>query len=253
MVRSGFSRNEAASDAPGTPVGRTLLHVAESGGRGRGGDAQGDQGTGPIGQAVVGGPQRVGEPLHRADHVVGRHDRQLGIGVDIGHQRGGQAHRVGGVPGDRFQDQAVGAQLGQRRPDHVAVPGGRAHPDLLGGQHRLQPGEGLGQQAVRAPVRVGDDVQELLGPGGPGQRPQPRPGTAGHDHCVPHGVPLVRGRVVGCAPSGSAQRLVEVLLGLRPGADPAAHVGDAAGGRPGPHGGPSAMAACRRRGYCPDR
>ncbi len=169
--------------------GRALLHVAETGGRRGRRDAQGDQRPGPDGEAVVGGAQRVGEPLDGPDDVVGGHHGELGVRVGVGDQRGGQADRVGGVAGDRLQDQPVGAELGQRRADGVAVAGRGAHPDLLGGEDRLQPGERLGEQAVRAPALLGHDVQELLGPGGPGQRPQPRAGPAGHDHCVPHEAP----------------------------------------------------------------
>jgi hypothetical protein len=108
--------------------------------------------------------------------VVGTHHRQLGLGIDVGDERRGQPDGVGGVAGDGFEDQPVGAQLGQRRAHLVAVAGRRAHPDAVGGEQRAHPLEGLQQQAVRAAVRPGPahDVEQLLGAVGAGQRPQPR-------------------------------------------------------------------------------
>jgi hypothetical protein len=44
--------------------------------------------------------------------VIGGDHRQFGVRIEVGHERGGQAHGVGRVPGDRLQDQPVGAQLG---------------------------------------------------------------------------------------------------------------------------------------------
>jgi len=44
--------------------------------------------------------------------VVGGDHRQFGVGIEIGHERSGQAHGVGRVPSDRLQDQPLGAQFG---------------------------------------------------------------------------------------------------------------------------------------------
>jgi hypothetical protein len=149
------------------------LHVAEPGGRRRGPDAEGHQRARALGEGVVGGGERRGEPLDRPDHVVGADHGELGVGVDVGHQGRGQADGVGGVPGDRLEHQPVRPQPRQRGAHLLPVAGRGADPDAVGRQHRLEPGEGLGQQAVRRAVPAGDDtvaddVEQLLGPPSPG-------------------------------------------------------------------------------------
>ena len=96
------------------------------------------------------------------------------------------------------------------------------------------------------PSGAGDDVEQLLGALGAGQRPQPRAGAAGHDHCVAHGGVLSIGRsATAPAPRAAppAGQLVGRPLRLRARADPGAHVGDAASGRRGP----ARSAAAQRR------
>jgi len=102
--------------------------------------------------------------------VVGADDGQLRVGVDVGDEGRGQAHRVRGVAGDRFEDQPVGAQVGQGGADLVAVAGRGADPDPVGGQDRAEPFERFDQQAARAAVGTGDDVEQLLGALGSRQR-----------------------------------------------------------------------------------
>ena len=133
---------------------------------------------------------RLGHDAPKSDRirdiVVGRHEDGGGPGVETGDPERGGRHRGCGIPSFRFEDQfAFNAQGGKLCLD--MLPMGPASDD----DKPPVPGQGRNtSHSVLEQGLVADQIDELLGTGWPGRRPQPSPGAAAQDyreyrHCHP--------------------------------------------------------------------
>ncbi|MPM46169.1 hypothetical protein SDC9_92867 [bioreactor metagenome] len=158
-------------------------------GVGTGGDhTEGDEGPGPGLDDVVGPGEALPEDLHRAHDLVGGHDCDERLRIPVGQHRRRPGDRIERIAADGLAEDVRRVDLRQLRLDDVPVRGTRADPDTVGAHDRLHPLVGEPQQAL-----VPHEMEQLLRHPLAGQRPQPRPRSAGNDHDVTVGAGLCVG------------------------------------------------------------
>ncbi len=118
------------------------------------------------------------EGVHVRDMVVGSHADGDGAGVMLGDPAGGGGHGGRGIAALGLDDDEG------LRPDLLELAADGVQVGLAGDDHRLR----RALQPAHAQHRVleqrsgAQQRQELLGPGGPRGRPQPRARASAQDH-----------------------------------------------------------------------
>jgi hypothetical protein len=121
------------------------------------------------------------ELLDRLNDVVGWSHDHGGLRIMACDEGGPESDARGGIPAAGFANNALARQLGQLMSRFRDISGPRDDPGSFGRHLGLNAIARLLEETPSA-----TEGEELFGPFLPAPRPEPRPATTRHNHCVKH-------------------------------------------------------------------